>query len=65
MTDYSKKTDTELLKQLNDSKESLRKFRFSQAHAKTRNVKEGRDTKKEIARVLTQINKRNKLNVDK
>lgn len=60
MKNFSKKTDVELQKTLNDKREALRKFRFAQSHAKTRNVKEGRDIKKDIARVLTQITLRNK-----
>ena len=60
MTDYSKKTDVELKQVLNEKRSALRKFRFSQSHAKTRNVKEGRDTRKEIAQILTQINARSK-----
>lgn len=61
MTDFSKKTETELIKSLVEGRENLRKFRFAQSHAKTRNVKEGRDIKKNIARALTQINMRAKL----
>lgn len=60
MIDYSKKTEVELKKTLNDKREALRKFRFSMSGAKTRNVKEGRDTKKEIARILTEISDREK-----
>ncbi|PIP87134.1 50S ribosomal protein L29 [Candidatus Campbellbacteria bacterium CG22_combo_CG10-13_8_21_14_all_36_13] len=56
--ELSKKTDAELKKELFEKKESLRKFIFSMSGSKTRNVKEGRDTKKEIARILTEINKR-------
>jgi len=60
MVDYSKKTDTELLKELNEKREALRKFRFSMSGAKIKNVKEGRDIRKDVARVLTEINNRQK-----
>lgn len=46
------------MKMLYDARESLRKFRFGISGSKTRNVKEGRDTRKEIARVLTELNRR-------
>ncbi len=60
MADLKKKSNTELEKMLADSREQLRKFRFSMSGAKTRNVKEGRDLKREIAQVLTELNARNK-----
>jgi len=60
MKDIHKKTDAELKKTLFEKKDSLRKFAFSMSGSKTRNVKEGRDTRKSIARILTEINKRNK-----
>jgi len=56
--EFSKKTDAELKKDLFEKKESLRKFVFSMSGSKTRNVKEGRDTKREIARILTEVTKR-------
>lgn len=52
--------DIDLGKTLNDKRESLRNFRFGSAGSKTRNVKEGRATRKEIARILTEMNSRNK-----
>ena len=58
MKDLNKKTDIELKKELFEKKDAYRKFRFSMSGSKTRNVKEGRDTKKDIARILTEIGKR-------
>lgn len=52
--------DVDLGKTLNDKRESLRNFRFGSAGSKTRNVKEGRTVRKDIARILTEMNSRNK-----
>ena len=58
MVDIIKKSDTELHKSLIEKCEALRNFRFSGAGTKTRNVKEGMQLKKEIARILTERSKR-------
>lgn len=47
------KTLSDMLK---SKREALRGFRFGSAGSKTRNVKEGRNLKKDIARILTEIN---------
>lgn len=52
------KSDKDLHKLLVEKREALRNFRFGIAGTKTRNVKEGRGLKKEIARVLTELNVR-------
>lgn len=54
------KNDKDLLKELNERRENLRSFRFGIAGSKIRNVKEGRDTKKQIAQILTEINFRHR-----
>ncbi len=41
---------------LTEKREALRAFRFGTAGSKSRNVKEGNNIKKEIARILTQLN---------
>ena len=51
------KTKPELQKMLWDSREKLRAFRFDLASGKVKNVREIRKLKKEIARVLTLLNK--------
>lgn len=51
-------TDKELDKKLRTEREKLRKFRFASVLGKTKNTKEGRNVKKEIARVLTEVNRR-------
>lgn len=56
-TTYTGKNREDLVKALSEKREALRKFRFGEAGSKTRNVKEGSQTKKEIARILTELNK--------
>lgn len=58
--DLKNKSDKDLQKQLGDKRESVRTFRFGIAGSKVRNVKEGRDTKKQIAQILTEVNARRK-----
>lgn len=41
-----------------DKREALRSMRFNAAGSRSRNVREGRDTRKEIARMLTEIRSR-------
>jgi len=50
----------ELKKALVALRKDLREFRFSIAGSKTRDTKEGRNTRKEIARILTELNARSK-----
>lgn len=57
MKRYTGKTKEELQKDLKDKEESLKTFRFGIAGSKVRNVREGRNTRKEIARIKTEINK--------
>ena len=54
MAELKGKSDTELGKLLVEKREALRSFRFSIAGTKTRNVKEGKNLRKEIARILTE-----------
>jgi ribosomal protein L29 len=55
MSDYTKQDAQELRKQVADKRESLRVFRFGGAGSRSRNVREGRNLRKEIARLLTAI----------
>ena len=50
MKDITTKTPADLGKLLSDTRESLRAIRFSAAGAKTKNVREGRAIRKDIAR---------------
>jgi ribosomal protein L29 len=56
-TSYSGKSKPELVKSLGEKRESLRKIRFGVAGSKTRNVKESQSVKKEIARIMTELNR--------
>ena len=47
------KTEAELNKLLKDLRETLRQIRFKTASNKLKNVREVRQTKKDIARILT------------
>lgn len=60
MTDYKGKDKKDLLAIVKEKRAALRSFRFGVAGSKVRNVKEGRNTKKEIARILTEYSKLNK-----
>ncbi len=47
------KTKEELMKTLHDTEEALGQFRFSIAGAKTKNVREGRTLRRQIAQIKT------------
>lgn len=51
-------TEEELIKLAGTKREELRALRFSLAGSKNRNVKLGASLRKEIARALTELNKR-------
>jgi ribosomal protein L29 len=55
--DIAKKNTKELGALLTEKKTALRDFRFSVSGSNARNVKEGRMIRKDIARVLTALNK--------
>jgi ribosomal protein L29 len=57
-SELTKKNDADLSKLLKEKREALRSFRFGISGSKTRNVKEGRDMKKGIARILTEKRQR-------
>ena len=54
--EITNKTLADLAKMLAEKRESLRIFRFGAAGAKTKNVKEGRAIRKDVARIMTAIN---------
>ena len=54
--EITNKTNADLKKLLADKRESLRVFRFGGAGAKTKNVREGRAIRKDVARILTILN---------
>jgi ribosomal protein L29 len=58
MTDISKKSLESLHKEIADKREELRSGRFSSAGSRARNVKASRTARREIARLLTEVNAR-------
>ena len=56
--ELTKKTERELDKMLTEKREKLRDFRFSATGTKIKNIKEGANLKKDIARVLTETRRR-------
>ena len=48
----------DLQKEIASKREALRAFRFGGAGSRSRNVREGRNLRKEIARLLTELNSR-------
>lgn len=58
MADFKKYSVDDLKKELAEKREALRNFRFGEAGSRSRNVREGRNIRKEIARLLTEIRKR-------
>ncbi len=59
-TKLSEKNPTELVKMLAEKREALRKVRFAAAGARPKNSNEPKETRKEIARILTEIGSREK-----
>ena len=55
------KNEKDLLKELFEKQKTLRDFRFGIAGSKARNVREGRGLRKEIARIMTELSKRNNM----
>ncbi len=58
MSDLKNTKEQELQKTLQDKRVALKNFRFGIAGSKVRNVKEGRELKREIARILTELQSR-------
>jgi ribosomal protein L29 len=47
-----------LHKEIAEKREALRSFRFGSAGSRTRNVREGRNIRKDVARMLTEMKAR-------
>ena len=58
MSKLAKKSEKDLIKEVDEKRKALREFRFSIAGTKTRNVREGRGLRREIAQRLTELNAR-------
>ncbi len=56
-TSYAGKPIADLQKALAEKRVVLRDFRFGVAGSRTKNVKEGRAAKKDIARIMTELNR--------
>ena len=52
------KTVEHLRKEISDTQEKLREIRFGGAGSRSRNVKEGRNLRREVARSLTELRAR-------
>lgn len=50
------KNKADLQKLLGEKKEALHAFRFGTAGSKLKNMKEGKNLRKDIARILTELN---------
>jgi len=59
MTDFKKYSVEDLHKKIAEMREALRSFRFGGAGSRTRNVREGRTLKRDIARMMTELTARN------
>lgn len=60
MKDLQKKDDKDLLKHVSEKREELRALRFSASGSGMRDAHAIRNTRKEIARSLTELNRRNR-----
>jgi len=58
MKEIRKKSDSDLMKILKEKRDALRDFRFAGAGGRTRNVREGRALRHEIAQILTALNEK-------
>lgn len=58
MKAFEKHSVEDLRKMLADKQESLRNFRFGGAGSRSRNTQEGSGLRKDIARLLTELNSR-------
>lgn len=56
-TSYKDKTPKDLLKALGERREALRKLRFGSTGSKARNVKESSSIRKDVARIMTELNR--------
>jgi len=56
--DFKTKTTDELNRLILENRQKLQAFRFAMAGSKQKNVKEGKGLRKEIARLLTELNRK-------
>ena len=60
MSEITNKTIQELEREVETKRIALRTFRFSSASSKVKNVREGRELRKGIARLLTELKVKSK-----
>ncbi len=58
MSNFKEQNTEDLQKLVADKRETLRVFRFGGAGSRTRNVREGRNVRREIAQILTELRAR-------
>lgn len=58
MSDFADKSTEELHKELREKRESVRQFRFAVAGSQKSNANEVREERRDIARILTELRKR-------
>lgn len=57
-TDFKKYSTDDIQKEIAEKREALRVFRFGSAGSRSRNTREGRNLRKDIARLLTEARAR-------
>ncbi len=58
MKDIKNQTEQDLNKLVVTKRKALQSFRFGSSGSKTRNVKEAKGLKRDVARILTELNSR-------
>lgn len=58
MATITEKNQKDLAKELSEKREELRKFRFGMSGSATRDTKRGRNLRKDISRILTELRRR-------
>ncbi len=58
MSEFKDKNEQELQKIVAENRSKLQAFRFAMTGSKTKNVREGRGLRREIARILTELRTR-------
>jgi len=59
MNEITKRSDKELEKLLFDKRAAVRQFRFDITGSKAKNLKEGTNLRKDVARIMTELSTRN------
>lgn len=61
ISEFKTKSMKDLRKLISDKKDALQAFRLGNSRSKTKNVKEGREIRKDIARIMTVMNQEAKI----